>query len=83
MSLRIFLRKIFPNREEAKYSSLINDLKDLGIDSVSDLKYLNDETAKCLKSFKSIEISKLIDNYNNSKFSKFFKILVYYKKCIM
>lgn len=73
MELKNFLKKLFPDREDAKYSSYIEDLKNMGIDFVSDLKYVNDKTREILKSFTDIEISKLIEAY--SVFSKFSTIL--------
>ena len=65
MDLRNYLEKIFPNKEEEKYSDMMEDFKRLGIDSSSDLKYLNEEDVLHIKSLTSIEVKKLHDYLSN------------------
>ena len=61
MDLKEFLLDVFPNKDEEKYTKMIKNLKSLGFDSVSDLKYLDEEAIKELDSFNRIEIHKLAD----------------------
>ena len=61
MDLKEILIDIFPNKDEEKYTKMIDDLNSLGFDSRSDLKYLDDEAVIELDSFNRIEIKKLTD----------------------
>ena len=61
MDLKEFLLDVFPNKDEEKYTKMIDNLKRLGLDSVSDLKYLDEEAVKGLNSFNHIEIKRLTD----------------------
>ena len=61
MDLKEFLLDVFPNKDEEKYTKMINNLKRLGFDSVSDLKYLDEEAIKELDSFHRSDIEKLTD----------------------
>ena len=65
MDLKEFLLDVFPNKDEEKYTKMIDNLKRLGFDSVSDLKYLDEEAVKELDSFNRIEIKKLTDYLAN------------------
>ena len=61
MDLKEFLLDVFPNKDEEKYTKMIDDLNSLGIESMSDLKYLDEEAVKGLNSFNSIDIKRLKD----------------------
>ena len=62
---RTFLMNIFPNKDEEILSKMIDELKRLGIDSATDLKYLDEEALKGLQSFNSIELKKFTDYLEN------------------
>ena len=65
MDLKEFLLDVFPNKDEEKYTKMIDNLKRLGFDSMSDLKYLDEEAIKELDSFHSSDIKKLTDYLAN------------------
>ena len=65
MDLKEFLLDVFPNKDEEKYTKLIDNLKSLGFESMSDLKYLDEEAVKELDSFNRIEIKRLTDYLAN------------------
>ena len=65
MDLRNYLEKVFPNKEEEKYSNMMEDFKRLGIDSSSDLKYLNEKEIEQAKSLTSIDARKLLASVSN------------------
>ena len=61
MDLKEFLLDVFPNKDEEKYTKMIDNLNSLGFDSMTNLKYLDEEAVKGLNSFNSTEIKRLTD----------------------
>lgn len=72
MDLKDFILKVFPMKDDERYSKMIDNMKRLGFDSVSDLKYLDEESIKELEAFSRIEIKRLTDHL--TKFGKLLQV---------
>lgn len=66
MDLTDFLRIVFPNKNQEKYTKMIENLEREGFESSSDLKYLDEEVTNNLESFNRIEIKKLKDYFEKN-----------------
>lgn len=65
MDLINFLQLIFPNKLLDEYEEMIENLKNIGLSCVKDLKYLDERAINDLTNFTRYEAKKLIDWMTN------------------